>query len=121
MRPGGRSRGELVSYLIHASILVLARPLCRQSQAGFPTKLGEYLATGKPVLVTKTGQIATYLEDNYSVFLAPPDDIESFAERIRYILTHEDEATEVGRQGRDAAIRYFDYKENGARIKAFID
>ena len=115
------SRRDLISYLTHASILCLAKPFNLQSEAAFPTKLGEYLATGKPVLVTKTGQIATFLEDNLNVFLAPPDDVAAFAERLHYILLHPEEAAVVGRRGREAALRYFDYKENGKKIKAFID
>lgn len=112
---------DLISYLTHASILVLTQPSGRQTDAGFPNKLGEYLATGKPVLATKTVQICTYLEDNYNIFLAPPDDIDSFAERLRYILLHRDEATLVGQRGREAALHYFDYKENGRKIKAFFE
>jgi glycosyltransferase involved in cell wall biosynthesis len=82
------ARSELPAHLANASILVLARPTSRQAEAGFPTKLGEYLATGKPVLVTKTGEIASYLADGLNVFFAPPDDVSAFAERLRYILTH---------------------------------
>ena len=51
----------------------MARPDSRQARGGFPTKLGEYLATGKPVCVTKVGEITVYLEDNVSAFLAEPE------------------------------------------------
>ena len=90
------ARSALISYLTNASLLILAKPYNRQSEAAFPTKLGEYLATGKPVLVTKTVQIASYLEDNINVYLVPPDDVSAFAERLRYILLHPEEAAVVG-------------------------
>jgi len=115
------ARNDLQAYLTHASILALARPTSRQSEAGFPTKLGEYLATGKPVLVTKTGEISSYLVDGFNVFFAPPNDVTAFADRIRYILLHPEESAEVGRHGQEAALLYFDYRENGQKIKAFID
>lgn len=118
---GRVARNELPSYMAHASLLALARPYSRQSEAGFSTKLGEYLVTGKPVLVTKTGEISDYLEDNTNIFMAPPNDVAAFAERIRYILLHANEAEVVGRNGRDAAFRHFDYRENGRKIKNFID
>ena len=115
------ARNDLPMYLAQASILVLARPSSRQSEAGFPTKLGEYLATGKPVLVTRTGEIGSYLVDNFNVFFAPPDDISAFAERIRYILQNPEEASAVGRHGQEAALRFFDYRENGRKLNAFLD
>jgi glycosyltransferase involved in cell wall biosynthesis len=118
---GFATRSDLLSYLVHATILVLAKPSNRQSEAAFPTKLGEYLATGKPVLATRTIQIDSYLDDNHDIFLAPPDDVDAFAERLRYILLHQDEAAVVGQRGRDAALRHFDYKENGKKIKSFFD
>ena len=119
--PGFLAGSNLISYLTHASILVLTLPSGRQAQAGFPNKLGEYLATGNPVLATKTIQIAEYLKDNYDIFLTPPDDMDAFAERLRYIMNHQDEAVRVGKRGRETALRYFDYKENGKKIRAFFD
>jgi len=118
---GFLNRSDLIMYLSHATMLVLAKSRNRQSEAAFPTKLGEYLATGQPVLVTKTIQIAAYLTDEVDIYFALPEDIESIANRMRYILTHKKEACEVGRRGRETAIRYFDYKENGKIIKEFID
>jgi glycosyltransferase involved in cell wall biosynthesis len=119
--PGFLSGSDLIAYLTNASILVLTLPAGRQSEAGFPNKLGEYLATGKPVLATKTIQISEYLKDNHDIFLAPPDDTDAFAERLRYILLHQDEAISVGKRGREVALRYFDYKDNGKKIKAFFE
>ncbi len=115
------ARSELPAYLANASILALARPTSRQAEAGFPTKLGEYLATGKPVLVTRTGEIASYLTDGDDVFFAPPDDVAAFAERLRYILLHAEEAAAVGLRGREAALRHFDYRANGRRLRTFLD
>ena len=48
----GRTSPEVMPQILtDASILALARPNNVQSQNGFPTKLGEYLATGNPVAI----------------------------------------------------------------------
>ena len=39
-------------YLSECRILAITRPATLQTKAGFPTELGEYFATGKPVLAT---------------------------------------------------------------------
>ncbi len=113
-------RDRLPPYLAHAEVLALARPSSRQAEAGFPTKLGEYLATGKPVVVTNVGEIGEHLVDGRDIFLAPPDDLPAFTGRLRYVLAHPDVACEVGRRGQETARRSFSYLENGRRLSEFI-
>ena len=115
------ARRELPEYLDSATALVLARPSSRQANAGFPTKVGEYLATGRPVVVTRTGEIDTYLEDGVNVYFAAPDDASAFAGRLRHVLQHPEEAAIVGRRGREAACEFFDFRANGLRIREFIE
>jgi glycosyltransferase involved in cell wall biosynthesis len=114
-------RGELPGYLDRAAVLALARPSSLQASAGFPTKLGEYLATGRPVVVTRTGEIDTYLQDGVNVYLAPPDDASAFAGRLRHVLRHPEEAAQVGQRGREAACEFFDFRANGLKILEFIE
>ena len=113
--------GELPGYLDRAAVLALARPSSLQASAGFPTKLGEYLATGRPVVVTRTGEIDTYLDDGVNVYFAAPDDVSAFADRLRHVLRHPEEAAAVGQRGREAALASFDFRANGRRIREFID
>ena len=115
------ARRELPGYLDSATALALARPSSLQASAGFPTKLGEYLATGRPVVVTRTGEIDTYLEDGVNVYFSPPDDASAFAGRLRHVLQHPEEAAAVGRRGREAACEFFDFRANGPRIRGFIE
>lgn len=115
------ARSELSAYLDRATVLALARPSSLQASAGFPTKVGEYLATGRPVVVTRTGEIDTYLQDGVNVFFAAPDDAAAFADRLRHVLQHPDEAAAVGRRGREAACEFFDFRANGRRIREFIE
>jgi glycosyltransferase involved in cell wall biosynthesis len=117
---GQVSREDLPRYLAQATALALARPASRQAEYGFPTKLGEYLAAGKPVVVTRTGEIAEFLEDGVSAYIVPPGDIEGFAGALRRILTSPEAAREVGHQGQAVARRHFDYRCNGARLRGFL-
>jgi len=48
---------KVPDLLINAKILCLARPNNKQAEGGFPTKLGEYLASGVPIVVTNIGEI----------------------------------------------------------------
>lgn len=117
---GAVQQSELPAILGKATAHVLLRRDAAFSQAGFPTKLGEYLASGRPVVVTTTGDIRAYLTDGVDAYLVPPGDPPRFAEQLRHVLDHEDEARQVGAHGRALVARRFDYRRHGKRLNAFI-
>jgi len=113
-------RCDMPDRLARASVLVLPRAAGAFSTAGLPTKLAEYLATSRPVVVTAVGDIPRYLRDGQDAFLVPPGDEEAFRSRLEYVLEHPEAATAVGLQGRDLARREFDYAIHGPRIARFL-
>lgn len=113
-------KSKIPDFLINASVLVLSRPDSRQAQGGFPTKLGEYLATGNPVCVTKVGEIPDYLEDNVSAFMAEPGDVDSFADAMDRALRDETIAKRVGANGRKVAEVNFDAEMQAKRLSQFL-
>lgn len=113
-------RNEMPMYLCNASILALARPNSKQAESGFPTKLGEYLATGNPVAVTKVGNIPDYLTHKINAYLCEPDSVTEFAKLLIEIASDYDEARKVGLQGKKAADNKFNYLKQSERILQFI-
>jgi glycosyltransferase involved in cell wall biosynthesis len=117
---GAVQRSHLAGILRAATMLVLLRRDGLFSRAGLPTKLGEYLASGRPVVTTAVGDIPRYLRHGISAYLVPSADPAAFADQMSYVLSHPDEAGTVGIRGRLAAERYFDYRRHGERLNAFI-
>jgi glycosyltransferase involved in cell wall biosynthesis len=117
---GAVQRSHLPGILRAATMLVLLRRDGLFSRAGLPTKLGEYLASGRPVVTTAVGDIPRYLRHGISAYLVASADPEAFAHQMSYVLSHADEAKTVGMRGRLAAERYFDYRRHGERLNAFI-
>ena len=118
---GKINREDIPMYLCNASILALARPKSLQAKGGFPSKLGEYLSTGNPVIVTKVGEIPKYLTDCENAFLSEPDSAKAFAEKLNFVLSNIKLAKRVGQKGREVAIKQFNYKTQAKRIINFID
>jgi glycosyltransferase involved in cell wall biosynthesis len=114
-------RRDIPHLLAEADVLVLPRSDKVFSRAGFPTKLAEYLAAAKPVVVTSVGDIPLYLEDGISGYLVRPGDIRAFADRVSYALAHPIEATEVGRRGRELALRCFDTTRQSRNIIELVN
>lgn len=118
---GKVNRDDIPAYLCNASLLVLARPSSLQSEGGFPTKLGEYLATGNPVVVTRVGEIPDYLTDGVTAFLSSPDSAEAFAKKIDYALSNPFLAQKIGLAGREVALNIFNYRMQSKKIIDFIE
>lgn len=116
---GKASRDDIPNLLVNAKALALARPSGLQSTGGFPTKLGEYLATSNPVVVTAVGDIPRFLNENNS-FIVEPDNNESFANRIVKIFSDYPLAQKIGQRGREVAEQNFNYKVQAPRIHDFI-
>lgn len=118
-------REELIRLLRTARVLVLPRSADAAAEAAaaaaLPTKVGEYLAAGRPAVVSATGDIPAYLTDGVDAYLAPSTDIDAFTARLRYALSHPDEADMVGMRGRETARRCFDPVSHGARILEFAE
>lgn len=91
---------DLPAWLQAANALVLCRPLSRQASYGFPTKLVEYLSTGRPVVVTSTSDIGHYLRDGESAFLVPSDDVSAFAAAMRRAAADPETAAAIGARGK---------------------
>lgn len=117
---GVLNKDEIPPFIGNAELLVLSRPDSHQAQGGFPTKLGEYLATGNPVCVTKVGEIPDYLEDNVSAFMATPGDIESFAYAMDRALSNPEKARKVGLAGREIAEKEFNSEIQAKRLADFL-
>lgn len=116
---GKAMREEIPNLLVNAKALALARPSSLQSTGGFPTKLGEYLATSNPVVVTAVGDIPRFLNESNS-FIVEPDNNKAFAERLVKIFSNYTKAQEIGKKGRKVAEHNFNYKVQAPRIHDFI-
>jgi len=113
---GEISRDNIPNLLINSDCLVLARPDSKQAQYGFPTKLGEYLATGNPVVVTSTGEITNYLNNNYDAFIAKPGNIDDFSDKVLNVLRDKKVSQAIGKRGKKTAMQYFNSESQANTI-----
>ncbi len=112
---GYKTRDELVRILQEADILVFTRPPSLQATYGFSTKLGEYLATGKPVIVTRVGEVESYLKDRENAFLCDPNEA-AIADKIFEIIGDYDFALKVGARSRISVMKHFNNKLETKKI-----
>ena len=118
---GRLSRDEIPEFITNADVLCLASPKSARASATMPCKVGEYMCTGNPVVVTGQGEIFKYLFDGKNAYLAEPDSVDSFADKLEYVLNNPQEAEQVGRNGIATAVQEFGSEAQAKRIVAFFE
>lgn len=111
---------EYFRVLCECDIPCMVRTGSDYAHAGFPFKLGEYLATGLPVLASSVGDVPRYLTDKVNSVLVPPDSVDAIAVAIEYLISDPAISVEIGRQGRLVAAREFNYRAAWSRLEAFL-
>lgn len=117
----GRVLSDKIPQLLkNAQILALDRPDSLQAQNGFPTKLGEYLLTENPVVVTKVGDIPKFLTDGETALLAKERNSDDFASKIIWAIRNPEKASDIGKAGAKVALKYFNYQTESKKIWTII-
>lgn len=113
--------GKLVHLYNHAIALLIPLRPTLQDTSRFPHKIGEYLASGNPVITTNVGEIKNYFQDKETALVANAFDISDFTEQMKFVLKEPRRAKEIGENGKKLGLSNFDYHIHGSRMMEFID
>lgn len=86
-----------------------------------PLKVFEYLASGKPVILTPIPAHEEILGEEDFVVWSKGWDTEHFAEAIEYAFKQRERLRVSAEQGRNLARERFDWKEIGMRFARYLD
>lgn len=113
---------EATLLACHRNATALLLPLRDdlQSRTRMPNKLGEYLASGKPVITCGVGDLADFLVDGVNACLARPGDDGDFADKMLAILNHPQMAARIGAAGRRICEQYLDYRVHTRGLAEFF-
>jgi glycosyltransferase involved in cell wall biosynthesis len=119
---GWVERERLREVYREAGAFLLLRGNDWESRASFPTRLPEFLASGRPVITSMTGDAAFHLQHRQNAWLLPEGhEPERLADAICHLAVHREEATQIGRAGRVVARKEFCFRVHGQRLKEFLD
>ena len=99
-------RDDVLELTAMSNIYVL--PSYRE---GVPRTLLEASAMAKPIVTTNTVGCREVVKNGKNGFLVPTQDSKSLANKIEYLLNHDDERKIMGENGRIMAINEFDVKQ----------
>lgn len=114
-------RTEILKYIVHSDVLVMVRARDLETQASFPSKLTEYLATLKPVVTVNVGEIPDFLTDGVNAFLVEPGNSEALAQKLDYVLNNYKLALDIAKKGKELTETVFNHNYQAKRMLQFMD
>lgn len=96
---------EVPKMLSKCDILVLPRKRSTFADHGFPTKLGEYFALKKLVILTKVGDFESYFKDGEEVIFCEPDDPISLSIALKKAICDKDNRKYIAMRGYNWALQ----------------
>ncbi|MCG2722899.1 MAG: glycosyltransferase, partial [Thermodesulfovibrionales bacterium] len=106
--PGQLNLPSVVNFLSASNILVLPKRDHPVNHHAMPIKLGEYFASGNPVVSAAIGGITDYLVHGMNGLLYSPGDINGLKREIEELLSNDRKAKNIGLAGQQTALQEFD-------------
>jgi glycosyltransferase involved in cell wall biosynthesis len=91
-----------------------------QDAARFPHKIGEYVATGNPMITTNFGEVKHYFKDGENALIADNYDSAAYAKKMKEVIENPQLAEEIGQRGQALGFQKFNYVHYGESIKTFL-
>jgi glycosyltransferase involved in cell wall biosynthesis len=118
---GFLSLKDYYSTLNDCDIMCVPRSNSTFANGGFPFKLGEYLASGKVVIVSDVSDVNYYIKNNINAILIRPDSKDDIVQAIEALITNRELRIKIGEEGRKTAKKYFDNHSVTDNFISFIE
>ncbi|WP_296700219.1 glycosyltransferase [Algoriphagus sp.] len=98
---------EYQGLLNSCDIFCVIRDNSGAANAGFPSKLAEYLATGRAVIVTNVGDVSQHLSHKKNALIVEPESLTSLVGAIKFLIDNPEQISTIGKEGRLVAQEKF--------------
>lgn len=112
---------ELKHYLSYASLVIINKYQTQQNFYCFSTKLGEYLAAEKPVIITQVGEAMNWLENKKNACIVKPGDANQLAGAIIEMMNNPLNRHYIAKNGKELCKDFFDYRVYGEKLESFFN
>jgi glycosyltransferase involved in cell wall biosynthesis len=117
---GFLARDEIPRLLAAADALVQPGRSSEFNDYRFPSKLPEFLASGRPVILPRSN-IGLILRDGEEALLLERGDSVEIADALQRLASDPDLRTRIGHGGRNFALKSLDWVKNVAALASFYD
>jgi glycosyltransferase involved in cell wall biosynthesis len=114
---GTINHNEIPEMLSIADIAVAPNKAFDPGHGGSPLKLFEYMAAGKPIVCTRTGQIAEIIDQGKDGLLVEPDDVMGFTQALELLISDADLRETLGRNASRKAEEEYTQSHYAQRLE----
>ncbi|TAM34230.1 glycosyltransferase, partial [bacterium] len=79
-----------------------------------PLKIAEYLASGKPMVASKVGEVESMVGE--AGILVTPGDTAALAEKIEFLVSNKDLRAGLGKEARIRAENIYNWEKSSERL-----
>ncbi len=119
--PGWITTEEVRAYLSASDILVLPQLKHQFNVAGLPTKVAEYSALGKSIVISNVGDIDNYFTHDKDALLCEPSNKASLSRMLSQLIENKDKREVLGENVLHLSKHVFDYTKAGIKIQEALD
>jgi glycosyltransferase involved in cell wall biosynthesis len=91
------------------------------ANAGFPFKLGEFLASGKAVIATSVGDVPNYLFNDINALVIHPNSVDEIIDALLLFIEDPEKRVALGTEARKTAERCFDSDTVGRKLLSIFE
>lgn len=109
------------SILAGATLLVTAQPKTKRAEGGFPTKMGEYMMSKIPMVVTNVGEISKYVTDRENCYMVEPENPQKYAETLISAIEQRETSKIIAQNAYKIANETYSSKHVGRNLLSFLN
>ena len=109
---------EIPKLLVEASILIMT-PHKNYESKGFPTKLGEYFASGTPVICSAIEDLKNQISSDVVKFVNP-NDVQGICDAIIELTLDKEKAKDIGKRGQEWVIKKYTMEKYAEDMIKFL-
>jgi len=117
---GYLNENELRNYQKNCNLTIINKYDTIQNKYCFATKLGEYLALKRPVIITDVGEATFYLNDTHA-YIVPHGSPQLIANKIIEIINNPQKSKQIAEEGYKLTLKEFNYRYQAQRIISFFN
>ena len=107
---------QLMKFVMDASAgMIVPHPIERYN-TNYPVKVFEYMAAGMPVIASKFGESARFVQEANAGIVVDPLNPKEIADAIHWVLDHPGEAAAMGERGKKLIVEKYNWEGESNRL-----